>query len=80
MEERHGAMRRYGRIGCAVCGELIGPDDEAIELLSTVEQPDPAPLGEPTPIQARPAYAHADCGVPARDIEIRRDLLVRLRP
>jgi len=68
------------RIGCAVCAEVIGPDDDAIELLSTVERADPAPLGEPTPIHARPAYAHADCGVPARDREIRRDLMVRLRP
>ena len=73
-------MRSISRIGCAVCAEVIGPEDEAIELLSTVERADPAELGEPTPIHARPAYSHAECGVPGGDHEVRRDVMLGLRP
>ena len=73
------AMNTTSRIGCAVCAELIGPDDEAIELLRTIEKDDPPVKGEPTTMQARPAYVHARCGVPAGDLEVRHDLMRGLR-
>ena len=55
-------MSDLSRIGCARCAELIAPDDEAIELLSTVEQGSLPAVGEPTTTQARPAYVRAACG------------------
>ena len=73
-------MSKITHIGCAVCAKLIGPDEEAVELLSTVEHDDLALMGQPTTMQARPAYAHAACGVPAGDVEVRRDVMRRLRP
>ncbi len=68
-------MNKISHIGCEVCAEVIGPDDEAIELLSTIEHDDPAVVGEPTTMEARPAYVHAGCGVPAGDVEVRHDLM-----
>ena len=73
------AMDTTSHIGCAVCAELIAPDDDAIELLSTIEYADPPVEGEPTTMQARPAYVHARCGVPAGDLEVRHDLMRGLR-
>ena len=73
-------MSKISHIGCAVCARLIGPDDEAVELLSTIEHDDQAVVGVPTTMQARPAYVHAACGVPAGDVEVRRDAMRVLRP
>lgn len=73
-------MSDTSHIGCARCAKLIGPDDEAIELLSTIEFDDPPIVGEPTTMQARPAYVHAACGVPTGDVEVRHDLMRVLRP
>jgi hypothetical protein len=73
-------MSNISHIGCAVCAELIAPDDDAIELLSTIEFDDPIVLDEPLTMQARPAYVHARCGVPAGDVEVRHDLMRGLRP
>ena len=73
-------MTKITYIGCAVCANLIDPDDDAIELLSTVEHDEPAVVGTPTTMQARPAYVHAACGVPAGDMEVRHDLMRALRP
>lgn len=67
-------------IGCAVCALPIEQDDEAIELLSTVERDEPMVVDEPTIMHVRPAYAHAACGIPADDVEVRHDLMRGLRP
>jgi len=73
-------MSYISHIGCAVCATLIGADDDAIELLSTIEHDSPIVTGESTVRQARPAYVHAACGVPPGDVEVRHDLMRVLRP
>jgi hypothetical protein len=72
-------MTETSAIGCAVCALLITRDDEAIELLRTIEFDTTSAIA-PTMQDARPAYVHAACGVPDGDSEVRHGLMSELRP
>lgn len=72
-------MNETSAVGCAVCAIAITRDDDAIELLRTIEFEAPSAIAS-TRLDARPAYVHVACGIPNGDTEVRRGQMGDLRP